>query len=907
MVTELCRSAGYAYAFLSTLTIGFLSSALVLPAILLWSRGAIAQVTSDGTTNTIVNSNGNNFTIINGIEKGNNLFHSFSNFSVPTGAWARFDLINTPNIKTIFSRVTGGNISNIDGLISTLNSNNAVSLFLMNPAGIVFGANARLNIGGSFLGTTANSIKFADGTEFSAVNASGTPLLTISVPVGLQLGANAGAIQVQGADLRVQTGQTLGLVGSQIDMTGAKLTAPDGHIELWAVQNAGIQMENQAQWQLTSPADTANWGTISLKQSSLVDASGINGGGINIRGRGLTVQDGSNISSTTSAGQGKGITIQTTEFAEFLGVSAPGQLLLAGVNTSVGNQFSFFPPSGPPTTGQAGNITIETNRLRLANGAWIQSSTSGNNSIAGDITIHAADVDMVGDETSFFLGIVNTIGTFISFGNNNQSGRVAVDAQRIRLLDGDRISSSLLAGNGTAGEVSIRAVESLEIRGANHYGITSAVLASIEGGATGQGGRITIDAGSLILANGGTITSGLAGANNTLFGSMPGAQGTAGSIDIRAREVQVSDPLIDTYSNSIAGITASVGNGAVGSGGTINLTADNLRVFNGGQITSSSQGQGNAGNINLQVKNIDIQGISQPLTNGQILPSAITASSTTNFNAGTINITSGTVKVRNTAEVTVSNIGSGDAGNLNITANNIFLDNKASLRSEVKGGSQGNIHLQANDVLLLRRDSNITTNATGTSTGGNIDITAGAIIAVPDEDSDIVANAVLGSGGNIQITTQGIFGLKYRPQLTPESDITASSQFGVNGTVDINNIGIDPNSGLVELPANVTDPSQQIATGCAGNQGSSFVATGRGGIPQNPLQQVTSERTWADIRDISAYRKIGEVTAQISSSPEVLVQATSWHRNAQGKIELVADKPSTQVQQPLTCAALRKI
>ncbi|MEH2361958.1 S-layer family protein [Nostoc sp.] len=903
-----------AIPFLSTLTIGFLSSAL-LPVILLWSRGAIAQVTSDGTTNTIVNQSGNNFTILNGIEKGNNLFHSFNNFSVPTGGWARFDLINTPNITTIFSRVTGGNVSNIDGLISTLNSNNAVSLFLMNPARIVFGANARLNIGGSFLGTTANSIKFADGTEFSAVNASGTPLLTISVPVGLQLGANAGAIQVQGADLQVKTGQTLALVGSQIDMTGAKPTAPDGHIELWAVQNAGIQMENQAQWQLTSPADTANWGTISLKQSSLVDASGINGGGINIRGRGLTVQDGSNISSTTSAGQGKGITIQTTEFAEFLGVSAPGQLFLAGVNTSVGNQYNFFPPSGPPTTGQAGNITIETNRLRLANDAAIQSSTSGNNSIAGDITIHAADVDMLGNKTSFSLGIVNTIGTLITFGNNNQSGRVTVDAQRIRLLDGDRISTSLLGGNGTAGEVRVRAVESLEIRGANpNSGLTSAVLTSIEAGATGQGGRITIDAGSLVLANGGTITSGITGASNTFFGTMPGAQGTAGSIDIRARDVQVSDPLIDTYSNSIAGITASVGNGAVGSGGTINLTADSLRVFNGGQITSSSQGQGNAGNINLQVKNIDIQGISQPLTNGQILPSAITASSTTNFNAGTINITSDAVKIRNSAEVTVSNIGSGDAGNLNITANNIFLDNKASLRSEVKGGSQGNIHLQANDVLLLRRGSNITTNATGTSTGGNIDITAGAIIALPDEDSDIVANAVLGSGGNIQISTQGIFGLKFHPQLTPESDITASSQFGVSGTVQVNTIGIDPNSGLVELPANVTDPSQQIATGCAGGEGSSFVATGRGGVPRNPLQQVTSDvydglrlRTWADIRDISAYGKAGEVTTQIPPFPEVLVQATSWHRNAQGKVELVADKPSTQVQQPLNCAAVGKI
>ncbi|MHC5828528.1 MAG: filamentous hemagglutinin N-terminal domain-containing protein, partial [Nostoc sp.] len=141
---------------------------------------------------TIVNPSGNNFTIINGIEKGNNLFHSFSNFSVRTGGSATFDLINTPNITTIFSRVTGGNVSNIDGLISTLNSSNPVSLFLMNPAGIVFGANARLNIGSSFVGTTANSIKFSDGVEFSATNPGTTPLLTISVPMGLQLGQNSG-------------------------------------------------------------------------------------------------------------------------------------------------------------------------------------------------------------------------------------------------------------------------------------------------------------------------------------------------------------------------------------------------------------------------------------------------------------------------------------------------------------------------------------------------------------------------------------------------------------------------------------------------------------------------------------------------------------------------------------------
>ncbi|BAY89001.1 MULTISPECIES: two-partner secretion domain-containing protein [unclassified Tolypothrix] len=886
---------------LTALTTGFFTSGI--------SSLALAQVTSDGTTNTIVNTNGNDFTILNGIDKGNNLFHSFSNFSVPTGGSTTFDLTNTPNITTIFSRVTGSNVSNIDGLIRTLNSNNPVSLFLINPNGIAFGQNAKLDISGSFVGTTASSIKFADGTEFSTTDPSVPPLLTMSVPIGLQMGTTAGAIAVQGATtnangLQVKPGQTFALIGSDINLAQANIRASDGYIELWALQNGEIAINNN-KWQLASDSNNITWGNINLQQSSSIDTDGINGGAINIRGRGLTLQDGSNISSTTSAGQGKGITIQTTEFVNLLGVSNPRQLLLSGVNTSVGKQFVFLAPPRPPTTGRAGNITIETQHLKLANGAWIQSTTSGNNSIAGDINIRATDVNLVGYETPFSLPIVSSIGTLITNGSNNQSGKMSIEAQRVSLFDGSRVSSGILGGNGSGGEVSIRAGESLEIRGANpNAGITSAVLASIAAGAKGQGGRIIIDTGTLILANGGTITSALASASNAFFGPRPGAQGTAGSIDIRAREIQVSNPLIDGFGGDITGITASLGKGAAGQGGSINLTADNLRVFNGGQITSSTDGNGAAGSINLQFKNITVEGISQPLADGRILPSAITASSTTSFAAGSVNITSDAVRVRDNAELTVSNTGSGDAGNLNITANNIFLDNEGSLRSEVNGGGQGNINLTANDVLLLRHGSNIVTNALGTSTGGNININAGSIVAVSEENSDISANAFLGSGGNIQITTQGIFGLKLRDQLTPDSDISASSQFGVNGTVQVNTIGVDPNSGLVELPANLSVPSQQIATGCAANTGSSFVVTGRGGVPQNPTQEVRSDRTWIDLRDISAFHNTKPLQAQISQPPKVLVQATSWHRNAQGQIELVAATSPSKIQPQLTCAAL---
>ncbi|WP_152592995.1 filamentous hemagglutinin N-terminal domain-containing protein [Nostoc sphaeroides] len=905
---------------LTALTTGFFTSGISSPA--------LAQVISDGTTNTSVSINGNDFRIFNGIDKGNNLFHSFSNFSVPTGGSATFDLTNTLNITTIFSRVTGGNVSNIDGLIRTLNSNNPVSLFLMNPNGIVFGPNASLNIGGSFVGTTASSIKFADGTEFSATNSAAPPLLTMSVPVGLQMGSNAGAIQVQGQPVQVQgspglgfglfflrlptlsviPNQTLALVGGQIDIDSASISAPDGHIELWALQNGEIALDKETGWQLTSKPNTVNGGTITLQQTSFVTADGSNGGAINIWGRGLSLQDGSNIGATTFAGQGKGITVHTTEFIDLLGTTdLVNQPLFAGISTSVGNSLGLLVLPGPPATGQAGNITIETGRLKMTNGAWLVSSTSGNNSRrTGNITIHATDVDLLGYET--LLGSsATTIANLLLSGSNNQSGQVTVDAQRIHLFNGSRISSSVLGGNGTGGEVSIRATDSLDIQGANPVGIFSAVLASLESGTTGQGGNISIDTGNLILSNGGGITSEVVGSQVNFLGLfIPGANGTAGDIEIRAKDIQVSEPMIDGYSQTITGIKASLGNGSVGNGGNLNLTADNLRVFNGGQITSSSLGQGSAGSVNLQVKNLDVQGTSQNLINGSSLKSAIAASSTTSFAAGSVNITSDAVRVRDNAEITVSNTGSGDAGNLNITANNIFLDNGANLRSEVNGGGQGDIHLNANDVLLLRHGSNIITNALGTSTGGNININAGSIVAVPKENSDISANAVLGSGGNIQITTGGIFGLQFQDQLTPNSDITASSQFGLSGTVQVNTIVVNPNSGLIELPANVTDPSQKIASGCSANTGSSFVATGRGGVPQNPTQEVRSDRPWSDTRDISTYHKTGNVTAQIPTTPQVLVQATSWHRNAFGKIELVTDKSPNQVQPSLTCAGLPK-
>ncbi|MEH2381315.1 MAG: S-layer family protein [Nostoc sp.] len=813
---------------------------MVLPAILLWSRYAIAQVTSDGTTNTIVNPNGNNFTILNGIQKGNNLFHSFNNFSVPTGAWATFNLINTPNITTIFSRVTGGNVSNIDGLISTLNSSNPVSLFLMNPAGIVFGANARLNIGGSFLATTANSINFADGTEFSAINPGATPLLTITAPIGLQFGQNSGGITLQGSGhrliaglftpvdrsnnpigLQVGVGNTLALLGGAVNLSGGIAAVNGGgHLEIGSVSDGQVRLNATLTGWVGDYSEVRQFNDIQIARQSLLDASGSRDS-IQLQGRNINFTEGSvALIQNFGAEPSGGITVNATQSLNLMGNTPDGRL---GSLIEIENL----------GTSQTGDITISAAQLSLQNGGGIRTRTF-TQTLGGNITVNVAGLIDIDGFAPANPANASSIATFTS--NSANAGNLTVSTGNLRILNGGGLFS-ITGGSGQAGTLRINAQDLIEIAGLNPITLSPSQLLSATV-RSGNANNVFVNTSRLVIRDGGFLGSDTVGT------------GSAASVTINASKS------VDIQGRSAGSIVPS-------------------------RIISTAE-------------------IVDPATQAAFRLPAIPSG-----NAGFLTINTPSLRITDGAYISVKNDGPGNAGDLQVNANSIFLDNQGAITASTASGNGGNVRLNLLSSLLMRHNSLISATAAGNGNGGNLSINAPVIVGL--ENSDIIANAVLGQGGNINITTQSIFGLKYRDRLTRESDITASSEFGINGTVDINNIGIDPNSGLVELPANVTDPSQQIATGCAGSQGSSFVATGRGGIPQNPLQQVTSERTWADIRDISAYRKIGEVTAQIPESPEVLVQATSWHRNAQGKIELVADKPSTQVQQPLTCAAVPKI
>jgi filamentous hemagglutinin family protein len=167
------------------------------------------SIAADGSLNTIVtSSNGKDFTIQGGSQSGPNLFHSFGEFSITTGGSANFNLIATPTISTIFSRVTGRNISTIDGIISSQNSTGSINLFILNSNGLVLGPNAHLAVGGSVIASTASSVSFSDGQEFN--RDTPTSVLSITTPIGLQLGQTPGSIVLQGTGYPLGNSQFLG-------------------------------------------------------------------------------------------------------------------------------------------------------------------------------------------------------------------------------------------------------------------------------------------------------------------------------------------------------------------------------------------------------------------------------------------------------------------------------------------------------------------------------------------------------------------------------------------------------------------------------------------------------------------------------------------------------------------------
>lgn len=827
-----------------------------------------AQIVGDTTlpNNSIVTPIGKVFNIEGGTEVGNNLFHSFKDFSLATGFEAFFN--NSLNIENIFSRVTGGNISNIDGLIR---ANGSANLFLINPNGIIFGSNAQLNVGGSFLASTASQINFANGSFFSATTPASSPLLTVSVPIGLQFGAdpgkivnraNAAVVDSMGnksTGLQGGTNSTVALVGGEVLFEGGSLTSPGGRIEVGAVGgNTQVSLNQTGNRFALGYEGVNNFRDVVLSDLAQINASGEGGGDIQVRGQNIKVLGGSQIVADT-LGDLPGGTVEITA-SDLVEVSGSGPLPPDGPSDPVLVMFGIIAPltSTLSTTtfgsGRGGDLIIKTARLITRGGPEIQVQTFGDGQ-GGDLLLIASEsVDISG-------------------------------AKPLVRLEPN--VADLIAPTTSASGLSVDATIDLGL---------SSNISTVAVGA-GQGGKLTL------------ITPSLKVGSGSLINSNPFGTGSGGTINIQAGTVELTgrSPRTGLYPSGI--ITSSL---SPGDSGSVTLTVDRLIVRDGAEINAATFSTARGGSLTIQAsKSIEVIGTGTA-TDGQRFSSLLTAGTTGAGDAGNVSITTGSLTVRDGAGIRVSGTKTGDAGILNIRADSIKLDNFASITAATTSGEGGNISIDVRDYLLLRNGSQITGQAEGTGNGGNITIDPPFIIAVKPENSDIIANAFAGNGGNINITATGIYGLvpTRGPLNDSISEINASSQTGIQGTVTINNPEVDPSSGLVKLPEELSDASNQVVVSCAAAQGNSFTITGRGGLPEDPTATIRGQTVWSDLQDFSSVTEGANATptnnqALTKNRPSRIVEATGWVTDKQGHVTLVAALPngtaSTYGAKPPNC------
>ena len=936
---------------------------LLFCALLLLPSGAIAQIIPDNTlgpessrseTETINNLPSDR--ISGGATRGSSLFHSFGEFNIGEGRGAYF--ANPSGITNIFSRVTGGNQSNILGILGVLGNAN---LFLINPKGIVFGPQGRLDVRGSFIGSTADSIVFKNGVEFSSANPQGAPLLTVNIPVGLSFRANPGAIVNSSSvteviqdktipvGLAVPPGQTLALVGGDVIFNNGFASAFSGNIQLGSVASPGVVSFNITPRGLgLDYRNVAYLGNIELSGLSAVTASGQGGGAIALRSGNVTLRDRSSlVSDTLGTMDGRGIKIEAAQFSlldrAFVasGTSGSGAGGPIEIRTSEnielkGIGFEDFrrrildpgaaqkPPdvgerqssitTGTVGAGRAGEIALDTKRLTIQDGWAILNPTLGSGD-GGGVTIRASESVEI-----------NASGLFTTTFNSGQAGSIAIETGQLSVSDGAVVSPSTF-GAGNSGNLIVRASDSVIVARQRSDSPLNTTLATNSIGGTGRAGNIEINTRSLrVEAGAGISSSSGVDIRERLITGGPG-----GNITVNASD---SVELIGAAARPIPYRSVIIA-GTLGSGksGDVTLNARRLSVRDGGSIIAGTLGAGQGGNVTVTAsESVEIVGT----TRDGMYPSAIVTASgdlrvqtmlglqPASGAAGSLSIATGRLSVRDGAVVSVQSSGTGAAGSINVVADAIALNTQGSIDAlNLFSGIGGNINLLARDI-QLRNNSRITTDS-GAGEGGNITLNSDILLGL--NNSDITANAKSAAGGRVNVNVPNILGfaaasreqvksrlgssdaqfaaLQVSPTSElPTSDIAAISQSSgpaLQGTVTFSASGVNPAQGLVELPQNIVNPAALIvANPCTEGTESAFTVTGKGGVPPSPddtLSSAASRWTWVEEAASSATNNVPDVTDQAPREipDREVVPARGWVVNAQGEVMLVANQVAGQL------------
>ncbi len=328
---------------------------------------AQAEVITDGSLGAKVELPGKDFQITPqlGQQVGNNLFHSFQNFNLSESESATFSGANS--VQNVIARVTGGQASTIDGTLRSTIPN--ADLYFINPYGVMFGQHAKLDLQGGFHASTADYLKLQDGGRFDARTLNNS-LLTIAPVQAFGFLDTPSSIETQDNHLAVAPHTELSLIGGNLTLNHAKLTAESGRINLVSVASKGEVTAKRDRLDARVP-DTSSFSQLGQLQmtDTQVDTSGSPSGGISIRGGQLLITDTRIHSHNYGSDPGIGIDIELRDL-----------MTMKSEDTSVYQPVDHAEATGITSdtfaTGKAGHVAITVPRLDMRQNT-IDVSTKG--------------------------------------------------------------------------------------------------------------------------------------------------------------------------------------------------------------------------------------------------------------------------------------------------------------------------------------------------------------------------------------------------------------------------------------------------------------------------------------------------------------------------------------------------
>ncbi|MEG4276496.1 filamentous hemagglutinin N-terminal domain-containing protein, partial [Microcoleus sp. MON1_C1] len=737
---------------------------------------------ADGT-GTVVTPSGNRYDINGGSLSGDgaNLFHSFGQFGLNEGQIANF--LTNSAIQNILARIAGGDASLINGLITVTGGNS--NLFLINPAGIVFGPNASLNVPAAFTATTANGVGF--GSNW--FNAAGTNNFSalVGTPNAFYFSAGVPGGIVNAGNLAVTPGQNLALLGGTVVSTG-QLSAPGGQITVAAVGGGNVLRISQPGHLLS--LEIATGGNVGNSPQTLNPVSLpqlLTGTGQN-QAAGVAVADDGSVRLV-----GSGLQVNSGDVAIAANVSGLPQLNAGSANLWAGENLTLA-GARLQTTGDLSLLGGDAVRVRDSAQNPFLAQAGGNLYIQGSRTIDILTQNAIGglslppqfqsggNLSLVSNGVISGDSHFVSGGNFSIRNLSGMPGNFVSLFDpiissegdvffGDYTGVSLKVeakGSIVAEDITITGPDSaLGRENGNPDDPDVAILTSSP--------ALILRAGVQDLANSPNFTTDILGDDSLLF-----TNPLLSSNLISVENISAGGPVIFSAPGSIA--TRDI------NGGQINIESREAGVIVGGRLTSSST-------INIQANDniILTSDISRADINGSISLNTVRG----NIVTGSIDTgTSGAIELRAFGNV---NFGTLQGSNVDITSNSGALGVLTDANIIVPNTTPVNITATENINLTAFRDLTVgnLTAATVNASSSNGSVNTGAIAT--SGDVRILAGQEINTGAITvnPVTTNPVNPLISTVNLDAQTNMNVASINAGTGTINLRSSS-DLNAGSLQ-------------------------------------------------------------------------------------------------------------